>query len=453
MDEEHQLSYHELTSRHPTKNRHSEYDRLPTLSAELAYGSYRRQGSWPQQDGDTMSKHASSPSGGGYSNASSCCSSLGFTIPTSKSEREHELEAQVLRLMSVNSHLEARLDETWTAYRLLACGAPTTNSQGTSEWLQKLMPTASGPAPDKLEQKEYPKVRFWDLPAWRVFLKQKASTTGSDTPIANHYLEDQHGVPVSNLRGDAIQAAATSIWHGFHELGRAPGVWGLCPQELKDFFYAEMARKFNEMRYCDNNWKAQNVATSTYSGWHGKHVAKKVCGIKQEIKEEVVIDKEADEVSGPSKRCFKVNSDIVAAGDIVEEPLKKRRKKKATVVNALPGVLPSITPTAPNLEALTAPQPNLAPKPRALVIQSGLFPSNAKKTKPSSSSIAEALSQPQANSNGGVTAVDSSKVVALATGKPLSTIAPPTPNGQQAPLKVVSQIASSPGVATATTSN
>ncbi|KAF8835576.1 hypothetical protein BDN67DRAFT_975145 [Paxillus ammoniavirescens] len=54
----------------------------------------------------------------------------------------------------------------------------------------------------------------------------------------------------------------------------APATWGSAPLVVKETFYQVMRSKYSELRYCDNNWKADTIAAAGYPSWHTIHVKK-----------------------------------------------------------------------------------------------------------------------------------------------------------------------------------
>ena len=48
----------------------------------------------------------------------------------------------------------------------------------------------------------------------------------------------------------------------------APGTWGNVSNEIHAKYICKMEDKWPMLRYCENNWKADALATSIYSQWY-----------------------------------------------------------------------------------------------------------------------------------------------------------------------------------------
>lgn len=95
------------------------------------------------------------------------------------------------------------------------------------------------------------------------------------------YIEDAEGNPVDGWKLQDMRSHARAIWANFKHVGRAPSSWGKADAEIARVFRHEMGAKFFEFTLCENNWKADQLATGDYPSWYNNHVK----GI--EVKEEV----------------------------------------------------------------------------------------------------------------------------------------------------------------------
>ena len=82
------------------------------------------------------------------------------------------------------------------------------------------------------------------------------------------YIEDANGKPIDGNIAGGMRELARSIWRSFYEQGIAPETWGQATMEVRDEYCQEMESKYPVLRFCDNHWKANAIATAIYSQWH-----------------------------------------------------------------------------------------------------------------------------------------------------------------------------------------
>ena len=56
--------------------------------------------------------------------------------------------------------------------------------------------------------------------------------------------------------------------------GKQFASWGDADAASRRFFYNEMVIRFEELQYCDLDWKAEQIATDTFPGWKTTWVKK-----------------------------------------------------------------------------------------------------------------------------------------------------------------------------------
>ena len=86
------------------------------------------------------------------------------------------------------------------------------------------------------------------------------------------YIEDAEGNTVDGYRLRDIRAHARAIWTNFQSVGRLPTTWGRADAEIAGVYRREMRSKFFEFALCDNDWKADLLATESYPSWYSNHV-------------------------------------------------------------------------------------------------------------------------------------------------------------------------------------
>ncbi|KAF8152544.1 hypothetical protein B0H34DRAFT_677848 [Crassisporium funariophilum] len=75
-----------------------------------------------------------------------------------------------------------------------------------------------------------PLVRFWKKANWKTYMKERQSTSNMKL-IANNYLEDKNGWPVSNERADAMRSHAQGLWITIFKAQVTPPTWGTANAE------------------------------------------------------------------------------------------------------------------------------------------------------------------------------------------------------------------------------
>jgi hypothetical protein len=160
---------------------------------------------------------------------------------------------------------------------------------------------------DFLAPSDFPYIRYWMKHGWKKHLKETkdssplepstgtrgGSRAAEGENVMMQYIEEADGTPISAEKASQIRGRARSIWIGFYPWGLAPDVWGDASKEARDQYYCEMEKHFPVLRYCENHWKAQAVATSIYSQWFRLFDSKKP-HLKRPIKDEDNTDDEPD---------------------------------------------------------------------------------------------------------------------------------------------------------------
>jgi hypothetical protein len=132
---------------------------------------------------------------------------------------------------------------------------------------------------------DYSKVKFWYRKNWLQYLKDCGNSTQvGEEPIHGKtlmsrginknakYIEDVDGEPVNGWRLRDILAHTRAIWASFRSVKRAPPTWGKANAEVAQVYRCEMRTRFPELSLCDNDWKADHLATEHYSSWYHNHV-------------------------------------------------------------------------------------------------------------------------------------------------------------------------------------
>jgi hypothetical protein len=136
-----------------------------------------------------------------------------------------------------------------------------------------------------IKRADYPGIRFWTRPEWMNYLKNGSDSSSSGTESIRgrtlvsqginktaKYMEDGSGNPVDGFKLKDMLTHMRSIWSSLLSLNRAPTTWGKADMETSCHFRHEMRVKFPEFALCENDWKADYLATTNYPSWYSNHV-------------------------------------------------------------------------------------------------------------------------------------------------------------------------------------
>jgi hypothetical protein len=144
-----------------------------------------------------------------------------------------------------------------------------------------------------LKREDYPAVKYWYKHDWLSHLKNNTDSADVGMAIRGKsltakginktvkYIEDMEGNSVDGYRVTDIRSHARGIWVNFQIAGRAPSSWGKADAGAASYYRREMRLKFFEFALCDNDWKADLLATESYPSWYSNHI--KGDGVKGEL--------------------------------------------------------------------------------------------------------------------------------------------------------------------------
>jgi hypothetical protein len=137
---------------------------------------------------------------------------------------------------------------------------------------------------NQLKRDNYPNVNFWYRQDWLNHVKEGGNSMDVGEVVRGKslmskginktakYIEGADGEPVDGYKIRDIRSHARGIWAKIQTVGRAPPTWGRADAEIAHFFRREMRLKFFEFALCDNDWKADLIATEHYPSWYSNHV-------------------------------------------------------------------------------------------------------------------------------------------------------------------------------------
>jgi hypothetical protein len=130
------------------------------------------------------------------------------------------------------------------------------------------------------------------------------------------YIEDENGQVIDGHRASAMRKLARSIWIALANTGKAPAKWSQADIVVAQSYRREMRHHFPELRLCENDWKADLIASDNYPSWysHNSNVNKR--SVKQE-------SADGNDISSPSSPTAKRQ---LHSGDIGDHTAKKIRR-------------------------------------------------------------------------------------------------------------------------------
>jgi hypothetical protein len=197
------------------------------------------------------------------------------------------------------------------------------------------------PPPTQLDRSMYPKVWFWTKQEWRDYKTSRkdssdlvvtsgtrgATRAAMGENVRVQYVEHADGKMVDGGMVTEIRDHARRIWRGLWSRGLAPRMWGAATQEVKDAFIRSMEEHFPVLRFCDNHWKAQAIATANYSQWYKYYKAKmeaKTEANRKRVKDDSDNESCIEPVTKKSKAAIQVDAldtaDSGVEGGQAEDP-------------------------------------------------------------------------------------------------------------------------------------
>lgn len=139
-------------------------------------------------------------------------------------------------------------------------------------------------------QTEYPHIKYWTKQQWRENenstkdasdLLDKEKTRGGTRSAKGEnvmmlYIEHKDGTPVDGRMAAEIREHARMVWKDLYQRGKAPEKWTDAPRDVREQYFCEMEGRWEVLRYCDNHWKANKLATALYSVWYNQYHKKTI---------------------------------------------------------------------------------------------------------------------------------------------------------------------------------
>jgi len=125
--------------------------------------------------------------------------------------------------------------------------------------------------------KKFPDIHFWNVQDWKDHESSTKDTSELDSQagsgqcgggramkgenISMLFVEHVDGCPISGTMAIDIRDYAQVFWKDFVERDLAPEKWGDTSKAVWEEYVYEMENRWEVLRYCDNHWKANKIAT------------------------------------------------------------------------------------------------------------------------------------------------------------------------------------------------
>jgi hypothetical protein len=167
--------------------------------------------------------------------------------------------------------------------------------------------------PPPLCQKDYPKIKFWFKRQWTEFTNNQPanalssrgrSRASQGINVAMQYVELEDGTVIDGDRATEMRKFARGVWVSFAKNGAPPSKWGQADVQARQQYINSLSSRFPELRLCDLDWKAEQIATDNYPSWYNTWLSKQKA--RTVVKEEEAVD--APPQTQVTKRSRKASS-------------------------------------------------------------------------------------------------------------------------------------------------
>ena len=195
-----------------------------------------------------------------------------------------ELEQKVARLQTQCTTLQ------YVSSIPLTCRTSCDHRQAYDSLLDALQTHKSQtPCPTDIAtapvRSNYPHIKFWTKQEWMEYYNNDVTSTSDKTRgksraaqgvnVTMRFAELEDGTVVDGHVAGNIRRAARSTWVHLANNGEAPSKWRSASMLVIRSYHEEMYRRFPFLQYCDDNWKAEQIAMDNYPSWYNSWCKKK----------------------------------------------------------------------------------------------------------------------------------------------------------------------------------
>lgn len=120
-------------------------------------------------------------------------------------------------------------------------------------------------SPAQCYQEDYEDVHFWTRAEWTEYEHKKREKGEKYHKL--RFISQENGRMVDSARLSAIRKEATELWNTLYHTHDDPPSWKSKTKIASQYFSNSMCLKFEEFRWCEDNWKIEAFATNRYPDW------------------------------------------------------------------------------------------------------------------------------------------------------------------------------------------
>ncbi|KAG2099860.1 uncharacterized protein F5147DRAFT_839328 [Suillus discolor] len=316
---------------------------------------------------------------------------------------------------------------------------PPPHADGKTPHIDQSLPLR----PPLLSSDDYD-TKFWDIEDWKIWCNSTEGCGSIKLRGSVPFLEDEDGNPLVSTAIDSIRRTMCRLFEMLASKNIAPPSWGRLSEQAYLLFHIAIGTAHPELRFCSNDWKANELAKNVYSAWRtARRQAKaRAKGVKSEELDQDDLgsysgdDEDGDDLENRKRSAMPEDlTHTMKRHKTYESPLlssstttPSSEPEELTSTNLTPSAAQCDKPTA--IETWTVPQIKLKNPLDGLTLPQKsplVLPSSSESTTPVLKSAA-AISQPNALIDGFAGKSPEALVKTVMVTPPL--VDTPIPNGQ-----------------------
>jgi hypothetical protein len=158
---------------------------------------------------------------------------------------------------------------------------------------------------------DYPLIKFWTKQEWMEYCNNDITSTdkmrgksraAQGVNITMRFAELEDGTVVDGHVAGNIRRCARSAWVYLANTGEAPSKLRSASMSVIRSYHEEMYRRFPYLQYCDDDWKAEQIAMDNYPSWYNSwskktNAARASANIKDEQELPLVLTKRPNDAT------------------------------------------------------------------------------------------------------------------------------------------------------------
>ena len=130
----------------------------------------------------------------------------------------------------------------------------------------------------QLDRANYKNIQHWNRDEYDILRKHRKGGDENlpidmlDSSILSIYMEDEDGGQVLEKMKRNVRKTAKAFFEELLKHGKAPTAWRYASLSVQHSIINILEREYPFLRLCEGHWKANQVATNSYSQWYGNAV-------------------------------------------------------------------------------------------------------------------------------------------------------------------------------------